>query len=65
MTKTHRAHYARCITRVLDYVEKHLDEELSVDVLSAVAHFSPYHFHRQFTAYTGIGVARPPYCAIS
>jgi AraC family transcriptional regulator len=58
MTKAHSTRYARCITRVLDYIEKHLDEELSVDVLSAVAHFSSFHFHRQFSAYTGIGVGR-------
>lgn len=58
MTKAHCTHYARRISRVLDYIEKHLDDDLSVDALSAVAHFSPYHFHRQFTAYTGIGVGR-------
>ncbi|HEY0963923.1 MAG TPA: AraC family transcriptional regulator [Pseudomonadales bacterium] len=58
MTKAHSTHYARCITRVLDYIETHLDGDLSVEALSDVAHFSPYHFHRQFTAYTGIGVGR-------
>lgn len=58
MTKAHSTHYTRCITRVVAYIEKHLDEELSVATLSAVAHFSPCHFHRQFSAYTGIGVGR-------
>ena len=58
MTKAHRTYYARRITRVLDYIEGHLDEDLSVENLSAVAHFSPFHFHRQFTAYTGITVGR-------
>lgn len=58
MTKTLAAQYARRIKRVLDYIEKHLDDDLSVAALSAVAHFSPYHFHRQFSAYTGIGVGR-------
>jgi AraC family transcriptional regulator len=58
MTNKHSTRYARCITRVLDYIEKHLDEDLSVETLSAVAHFSPFHFHRQFSAYTGIGVSR-------
>ncbi len=58
MTKAHTTRYARCITRVLDYIEKHLEDELSVETLSAVANFSPFHFHRQFSAYTGIGVGR-------
>lgn len=58
MTNAHKTRYARCITRVLDYIEQHLDEELSVETLSAVAHFSPFHFHRQFSAYTGTGVGR-------
>ena len=58
MTNKHSAHYARCITRVLSHIEAHLDEDLSVDTLSTVAGFSPFHFHRQFSAYTGIGVGR-------
>lgn len=58
MTNKRSAHYTRCITRVLSHIEGHLDEELSVDTLSAVAGFSPFHFHRQFSAYTGIGVGR-------
>ncbi len=58
MTNSLTAHYARCITRVLKYIEAHLDENLSVDVLSAVANFSPHHFHRQFSAYTGVGVGQ-------
>ena len=58
MTNSRTAHYARCITRVLKHIEAHLDEDLSVNALSAVANFSPHHFHRQFSAYTGIGVGR-------
>lgn len=50
--------YARRISKVLDYISKHLDDELSVDTLSKVANFSRYHFHRQFSAYTGITVSR-------
>ena len=44
--------------RVFDYIEKHLDDELTVDSLSQVANFSKFHFHRQFSDYTGIGVFR-------
>src|SRR5690606_32956469 len=44
--------------KVLDYIHAHLDEELSVDTLSRIAHFSRFHFHRQFSDYTGITVTR-------
>ena len=42
--------------RVLEYIDAHLAEELSVDQLSAVAAFSKFHFHRQFSALFGFGV---------
>lgn len=50
--------YAERIGRVIHYINSHLSEELSVETLSRVAGFSKFHFHRQFTAYTGIGVAK-------
>lgn len=53
-----RAHYLRRMERVLAYIEQNLDHDLSVEALSAVAHFSPFHFHRQFSACTGMGVGR-------
>lgn len=40
--------------KVLDYIECHYDQKLNVQSLSDVAHFSPFHFHRQFSAYTGL-----------
>ncbi|MBJ6802597.1 AraC family transcriptional regulator [Geomonas propionica] len=48
--------YAERFDRVLRYIERHLDEPLTVERLSRVAHFSKFHFHRQFSLYTGIGV---------
>jgi AraC family transcriptional regulator len=42
--------------RVLDYVDAHLDDELSVERLSGVAAYSKHHFHRQFSALYGLGV---------
>lgn len=48
--------YARRFERVFAYIERHLDEPLSVERLSRVAHFSKFHFHRQFSLYAGIGV---------
>ena len=48
--------YAAKFNKVFDYIDKHLDEELPLALLSQVACFSKYHFHRQFTEYTGISV---------
>jgi len=50
--------YAARFRRVFDYIEKHLDDALTVERLSEVANFSKFHFHRQFSDYTGIGVFR-------
>jgi AraC family transcriptional regulator len=41
--------YGKRIARVLDYIEQHLGEELSVEQLSDEANFSKFHFHRQFS----------------
>ncbi len=56
-TKTTQA-YAEKIDRVCDYIHAHLDEDLSLERLAEVANFSKYHFHRQFSGYTGIGVCK-------
>lgn len=45
--------YLGRINRVLDYVEANLDKELSLVILSEVALFSPFHFHRIFYAFMG------------
>ncbi len=42
--------------KVLEYIDAHLDEDLTVDRLSSVAAFSKYHFHRQFSEFFGINV---------
>jgi AraC family transcriptional regulator len=52
------AAYARRIERVIEYVCSHLEADLSVERLSAVAGFSKFHFHRQFSAFTGFSVAQ-------
>jgi len=36
------------INRVMDYIDAHLSENLTLDELAAVACFSSYHFHRIF-----------------
>lgn len=45
--------YRRRINRVMDFVERHLDEPLPLERLADVATFSRYHFHRIFTAHVG------------
>jgi len=48
--------YEQRINKVIDFIAKHLDDELTLDQLSRVAFFSKYHFHRLFTAYTGVSL---------
>jgi len=42
--------YRARINRVLDYIEKNLDREFTLDELAGVAFFSRYHFHRIFSS---------------
>jgi len=39
--------------RVLEYIDRRLDEQLELDTLAKVANFSSFHFHRLFTAWFG------------
>jgi AraC family transcriptional regulator len=48
-----RSEYERRIHRVLAHIDAHLGEPLALETLAAVAHFSPFHFHRLFTAWCG------------
>jgi AraC family transcriptional regulator len=48
--------YEERIKRVIEFIGKHLNETLSLEELSHVACFSKYHFHRLFTAYTGLSL---------
>lgn len=41
------------INRVIDYIESHLTDNLNVETLANIANFSPFHFHRIFTALVG------------
>lgn len=55
---THTELFHARFQRVLEYIDDHLDDDLSVGVLCSVAAFSKYHFHRQFTQLFGIGAYR-------
>lgn len=41
------------INKVIDYIENNLDNSLSLEELAGIANFSPYHFHRIFSAFKG------------
>jgi AraC family transcriptional regulator len=45
------------LRRTLDYIDAHLDDDISVDVLARQCYLSAYHFTRMFSAATGM----PPY----
>jgi AraC family transcriptional regulator len=49
----HRQAYVARINRVVDHIDAHLAEPLDLQRLAAVAHFSPWHFHRIFLSLTG------------
>lgn len=57
MSAALQRYHARML-RVLEHVEQHLDEELDLEGVSAVAAFSKYHFHRQFSATFGMSLHR-------
>jgi AraC family transcriptional regulator len=46
------------LQRVRDYVEAHLDDDLSLTVLADIACLSPYHFIRSFKEAAGVGPQR-------
>jgi len=58
MMKTAGERYAARMERVLDHIDRHLDDHLDLAALSDVAAFSKFHFHRQFTATFGLSVHR-------
>jgi AraC family transcriptional regulator len=45
--------YERRMHRVVEHIDQHLDQPLDLGVLAEVAHFSPFHFHRLFSAWMG------------
>lgn len=56
MTSNVLESYQERILKVLIYIQNHLDEDLTLNQLANIAHFSPYHFHRIFTAQKGESV---------
>lgn len=58
MPHDRRPDYQARIHRVMDHVERNLTQPLLLDDLARVACFSPFHFHRIFSAMTGETVQR-------
>lgn len=50
--------YHARMDRVIVFIDGHLEDDLSVEVLGAVAAFSKHHFQRQFSSLFGISVGR-------
>jgi len=48
-----RSEYISRINRVMEYIDNHYHEQINLDKMAQVAHFSPFHFHRIFSALTG------------
>ncbi len=48
--------YKKRINTVIDFINANLDRSISLEELASVSFFSPYHFHRIFSAVTGESV---------
>ncbi len=48
-----RTEYAARINRVIDHIDRHIDQKLILEDLARIAAFSPFHFHRIFATFTG------------
>jgi len=53
-----RERFLQRFQRVLDHIDGHTDEAFDLESLSALAAFSPHHFHRQFGALVGLPLGR-------
>ena len=52
-TRDSRSEYESRMHRVVEFIDQQLDQPLDLEMLSGVAHFSPFHFHRLFAAWMG------------
>jgi AraC family transcriptional regulator len=48
-----RLAYAKRLSRVTSHIAENLDSPLELESLAAIAHFSPWHFHRVYRELTG------------
>ena len=45
--------YIARINRVIDYISQNMNQTIDLSLMSDIAAFSPYHFHRIFTYIVG------------
>ncbi|MEO5689228.1 MAG: AraC family transcriptional regulator [Burkholderiaceae bacterium] len=48
-----QGHHVRRLEGVVDFVDAHLDAELSLEKMATIAAISPFHFHRLFQLWSG------------
>ena len=48
--------YIESYQKSIDYIEEHLKERITVEILAEIAGFSAYHYYRLFNAYVGMPV---------
>ncbi|MFI5450558.1 GyrI-like domain-containing protein [Pedobacter sp. UC225_61] len=53
IAKEIQADYKKRINRVFEFIDENLESDLSLNTVSAIAFFSPFHFHRVFKFITG------------
>jgi len=56
MTTPIHSDYTQRLLRVLVHIQQHLDDDPTIEHLAAIAHFSPFHFHRIFSGMVGESV---------
>ena len=45
------------VQRMQEYIEAHLEEEITLSDLASVSHYSPWHSYRLFKEHTGLTVS--------
>jgi AraC family transcriptional regulator len=45
--------YKKRIVKTIQYIDTHLDEDLSLEKIAEISAYSPFHFHRIFRLITG------------
>ncbi len=48
-----KGEYISRINHVMEHVERHYNEPITLDIMARIANFSPFHFHRIFTILIG------------
>ncbi len=49
---------SKLVKNSMDYIEQHLEESMTLDILSSLSHYSKYHYHRLFLSEMNMSVTR-------